>query len=241
MSSNEKPRRDWVFIVTAIVFVGIIGGAVVYVFVLPLIGFEKLVWRYYGSYYWVATPDGRVGQLVFQVVNNGTFHVSVKNLSVDGIVANSSEWGGYDGNELDPTNNAYFYVAPANTTFLLNHTYNVTLVTSRGNRFSFATEVKEGNVKTENVQVGAPLFSTMPGVSDYVTFNVKVLSGTDAIIKKMWINDTACNINPLWLHYSSETEGAIQVVFGWDPYKNYTVTIETAAGNRFTATGTALP
>jgi uncharacterized membrane protein len=239
--ADEKPRRNWVLILTVVAFIGIIVGFVVYVFVLPLIGFEKLELRSYESYYWVAAPEGQVRQLVLEVVNNGTFHISVKNLLVDGTEIDSSGYGGYFGNEVGPTLSTAFYVAPVNTTFLLNHMYNVTLVTSRGNSFSFATEVREDNVKTESVQVGAPLFSSgPPGNSDYVAFNVKVLSGTDAIIKKMWINGTACSINPLWL-LSYHTEEAIGVVFGWDPYKNYTVTIETAAGSRFATTGTAIP
>jgi uncharacterized membrane protein len=237
--ADEKPRRNWVLILTAVAFIGIIVGFVVYVFVLPLIGFEKLKLK---SYYWVATPEGKVGQLILEVVNNGTFRLSVKSLLIDGTVIGSSGYEGYFGNEIEPTDDTTFYVAPANTTFLLNHTYNVTVVTSRGNRFSFATEVKENNVKTESVQVGAPLFSSgPPGNSDYVTLNVKVLSGTDAIIKKMWINETACNFNRLWLDPPYFSEGAIQVVFGWDQYKNYTVTIETAAGSRFATTGTAIP
>ena len=181
---EEKPRRNWVFALAIILFLALIVGLAVYVFVIPMMRFEKLEVM---SYYWVAVPEKGVRQLVLVFANSGTHYLSVKDLLIDGTIVDSSDYGGCSGLGMDPNSNTRFYVAPANATFSMGHTYNLTVVTSRSSRFSFAVEVEENNTKTENVQIAdCEFYHSPPGSSQKVVrITVKPSSSTDIIIKKV--------------------------------------------------------
>ncbi len=228
---EEKPRRNWVFALAIILFLALIVGLAVYVFVIPMGRFEKLGMS---SYYWVAVPEKGVRQLVLRLGNSGTYDLFIEDLLIDGMSVDSSSYGGNPGLEIQSTYGTWLYVAPANTAFIAGHMYNITMVTSRSNRFSFAVEVKENNTETESVQIAECLFYHSPlGSSQKVVgVTAKVLSHTDMIIKKIWVDNTACDVTrPVWLYYR-DSERDIMAPFDWVNGRNCTVAIETVAGSR---------
>jgi competence protein ComGC len=229
---EEKKRHGkWIFALAIILFVALIVGLVIYVFVPSLMRYEKLV---VSSYYWVAVPESGVRQLVLELWNSGTYDLSIRDLLIDGAIVDSSSYGGYFGLEMASGGGGRLFVAPADATFSMGHTYNLTVVTSRSNRLSFAVKVEENNTRTENIQItDCQFYHSPPGSSQKVVgITVKSSSGTDVIIRKMWINNTAHDLTQqLWLP-PNDDERSIVESFDWVNGANCTVAIETVAGSR---------
>jgi hypothetical protein len=238
---ESKPSRgDLKFKVIVLVGIIMVCGYILWYFVLPSIGkYEKLGVR---SYYWVANTHDEAKQLVVVLLNNGTQSLTIDEVWVDGFKVNSSDWEGYTGGrELDPKDGDYFYVVPRNVTLQNGLDYNLTVVTSSKNHYSFILNISEGNTRAENVTISGCYFYYFPPDSwdPYVGIQVDNFGGTDMIIKTMRINGQTFTVNPrLWLD-SSHSSSGVQQLFSWVEGYTYTVEIETIAGSTVSITAKA--
>jgi len=238
---ESKPsHRDLKFKIVVLYFIVVICGYALWYFVLPFVGkYEKLGVR---SYYWVANMHGEVRQLVAVLLNNGTRRLTVDEIWVDGSRVGSSDWGEWaGGHELDPKDGDYFYVVPRNVTLQNGLDYNLTVVTSSKNHYSFVLNMSENNTRTENVTISGCYFYHVPPGSwnPYVGVQVNDTGGTDVIIKIIRINGQAFTVNPrLWLDVNDGSSG-IQKSFSWVEGHMYTVEIETIAGSTVSITAKA--
>jgi len=233
---NRKSR------IIAVAIIAIASGVVLWFVVLPfLLRYENL---YIYSYYWVVNNHGKIGQLILDLRNNGTQDATIAEIWINGVRVDKDRWGGYFGIVVRPKYGEGIFVAPKGFGFESGQTYNLTISTVSGKHYSFLLEVNVDNTKSEDVAIAGCYFYTWPIMGPYpekpyVGIEVKDVSATDLIVKKVWINDTLYELNPyLWL-VSYHTTRGIEILYEWKTGLNYTVTIETAAGSTATVTATA--
>lgn len=238
-TGSEPPRKGLRFKV--IVFIGIIVIVFTFVFwyfVLPFIlKYERLDLF---SYYWVANSREEIRQLVIIFINNGTQDLTINEVWINEFLVNQTDWEAYFGT-IQPEYGTTVYVAPEDLTFENDRDYNLTLVTSRKNRFNFMLTVDEDNTKIENVTITGCYFYHRPPLSKnkVVGIQVESLGSTDVIIKKAWIDGASFNVSPrLWLHKFHSSDG-IEISFPWKRGSTYTVTVETVAGSTYEIRATA--
>jgi len=247
VEAGVKPRRGLRFkVFVALVLIAVLIGAL-WFFVLPyLFAYEKLdlvVLPGHSNpwYYWVTNSKGEVRQLTIGFKNSGTEELKVKEIWINGTLVDSADWGGYFGKTIEPEHTTTVYVAPGNLTFKKGTSYNLTVVTSRRNRFNFTLCVKDYNTKLEKVKISGCYFYYWPPDSNHkvIGIEVKDLSGTDVIIKEVFINGSSFIVSPrLWL-YEFSSEGDIEISYPWKKGMTYTVTVKTVAGSRFEVNKTA--
>jgi len=237
MVAAVKPK-SWTFKVAVILMLIVIAVLLVYLLVPFLLQFERLDLF---SYSWVANSKEEVKQLVITLINNGTQDLEIKEIWVNGVLVDPANWAGYFGGSIDPTHTRRIYVAPKNTTFERGQNYNLTIVTSRKNHYSFLLNLNENNTKNENVKITNCDFYHWPPGSFDTKIGVRVtnLGASDVIIKKAEINGVLFDISPrIWLDVSN-SEDSFEVAFPWVEGLNYTIAIETVAGNKYETIATA--
>jgi len=239
-TGSEPPRKGLRFKV--IVFIGIIVIVFTFVFwyfVLPFIlKYESLDLF---SYYWVANSREEIRQLVITFINNGTQDLTINEVWINEFLVNQTDWGAYFDTTIQPEYGTTVYVVPEDLTFESNRDYNLTLVTSRKNRFNFMLTVDEDNTKIENVTITGCYFYHWPPLSGnkVVGIEVKSLGSTDVIIKRVWIDGASFIISPpLWLDKFHDS-GDIEMSFPWERGLTYTVSVETMAGGVYGIRATA--
>lgn len=148
---------------------------------------------------------------------------------------------GYFGKTLKPEYTTTVYVAPINFNFENDTKYILTVVTSRRNKFNFTLCVNDYNTKLEKVEISGCYFYHWPPFSanKVIRIEVRVPSCTDAIIKKVFIDDASFDESPrLWLDELT-SEGDIEIPYPWEKGMTYTVMVKTLAGSTYEIRATA--
>jgi hypothetical protein len=237
MAAAVKPK-SWTFKVAVILMLIVIAVLLVYLLVPFLLQFERLDLF---SYSWVANSKGEIKQLVIVLINNGTEDLTMKEVWVGRILVELADWEGNFGSTVLPEHSTHVYVASKNMTFERGQDYNLTIVTSRENHYSFLLNLNENNTENENVQITNCDFYHWPPGSGDTKIGVRVtnLGASDVIIKKAEIDGVLFDISPrIWLGVSN-SEDSFEVAFPWVEGLNYTIAIETVAGNKYETIATA--
>lgn len=152
-----------------------------------------------------------------------------------------ADWEGWTGRLLEQKTTGTFYVAPKNLTFESGRDYNLTVITSRKNRFSFTLNVNENNIRNEKIEITKCSFYYWPPGSweEEIRIEVKNIGGTAVIIKKTWIDSTLFHVSPLLRLDMFHSEDGIELSFPWKDDETYIVFIETVAGSIIQKTVTA--
>jgi len=241
MVEEEKPRRNWPFIGGITLLLAMVVGSLVYMIVPPLLTFERLeLWSFVG---WTANSKGEVKQATFIFINNGTRRLTINNFWINGTLLNSTERLADGGLTLDPRGSEASYTArvclvPRSFVFNEGMSYNFTVGTTSGNRYSFVVKCNEASVKPENLTITDFLF--IPGSYPYDPPLIAVLYKNNGhrpvVIRKMYLDGMVHNVTS-WVLPSREDY--IMIDYGWRPGETYTIRLVTVIGNTYSITKTA--
>jgi hypothetical protein len=241
MAEGERPRKDWSFRIAAVILVAVIAGVLIYMFVPPLLTYERLVM--YSFYGWSSNAEGQIKQVTFNLWNNGTRDLRIKHFLVNGTVVGSDECGFTNGLDLDADREDDFYIVPKSWSFAKGACYNFTAFTTSGNSYSFLKTCDDSMMYPENFTFINWRYSQgFSGEPTYIAVRYRNGGRSPLIIVDVLLNGGTIDYYtggwtwPAGWTVRGKGPETILLIYSGMKDQPYTVTIRTAIGNTYETT-----
>jgi hypothetical protein len=235
---EETTGKRWSRKAVAVVLILVVVGSVaLYLFIIdPLIHYELLELYRPDPYVLVSNHEGQVTMVHLSLVSNGTKTATIDRVWVNGTLVDNSDLRWQFPNIVPPGEGTELFVFPKDFIFQREENYNITLGTTSGKTFTFILPIDDAYKKQENLTITGLDFIRLPDEPD--TIFVKAKNGpTTIIVTHAWVNGTEATIGWGWIDPGGE-DFSIYHPFS---YNNVCVVqFETAAGNIYEFTGTAI-
>jgi len=238
---ERRSSHNWRLIAGAGILLGLLTGLLAYIIVPPLLTYEQLaVWRFIG---WTANSTGHVTQATFIFINNGTRTLTISNYWINGTALNSTDFMCVRGPRLDVPGSADVCVVSKSLIFGIGSSYNFTVGTTSGKRYSYLIQCDEASASPENLTIDS--WDFVPGFGsdwpEYIGFRYRNNGNTPIIITNVALNGQPANTNlPLpqwtWPGFPPGRRGpldSVMIYCDWRVGQTYLIEFETIVGNRY--------
>jgi hypothetical protein len=207
------------------------------------------------SYHWTINSKGHLSQIALRFKNNGTRTSHLDQVFVNQTRIDETNWA-TQSKPLYPSLLGWIYIAPQETSFQKGQTYNVSIGMRTGRVFSFNVTASPELISEEKIVLAGAFFC--PGEGVHNQGNEVVICAWNnrsapVIFVRGWCNGVEYDIGRVWIHTGTSDRNLkgdalmiqlmierkyVEFDLNWEAGRNFTFTLQTAAGNNLTRTYT---
>jgi hypothetical protein len=222
--------------------VAVVAGLLVWVVIPYLHELQKFESLELASYQWTRNAAGAISLATLRLRNNGTRTVHLNAVFVNTTRLSTTQWA-INSQALPPEWSASMYVAPEGSGFVEGAVYNLTLESAGGTAWALRILVDAAHVGPETFAIRGVSFFDWRAFGDPLFADVCV-ENHDAIMAVVVvarrINGSLFDTKRFWIRPTGDSALCIHFIFNWVENVTYTFTLETASGNTYTYTETAV-
>jgi hypothetical protein len=230
-------RRFILLLAVVAVVAGLLGWVVI-PYIHELQKFESLELT---SYWWTRNAAGAISLATIRLRNNGTKTVRPTDVFVNTTRIPPIQWA-INSQALPPEWSASMYVAPEGSGFVEGAVYNLTVHSAGGGVWTFWVPVDAAHVGPETFAIRGVSFFDWRAFGDPLFADVCVENhdAIMAVVVARRINGTLLDTKRFWIRPTGDSALCIHFIFNWVENATYTFTLETACGNTYNYTKTAV-
>jgi hypothetical protein len=221
--------------------VAVVAGLLVWVVIPYLHELQKVESLELTSYWWTRNAAGDISLVTIRLRNNGTRTVHLNAVFINTTRTPTIQWA-INSQALPPEWSASMYAAPEGPRFVEGAVYNLTLESAGGTAWAFRILVDAAHVGPETFAIRGVSFFDWRAFGDPLFADVCVENHDARMVAVVArrINGTLLDTKRFWIRPTGDSALCIHFIFNWVENVTYTFTLETACGNTYNYTKTAV-